>query len=82
MVLFKIEVGQIWKKGEGHYHVPRVEHDHGSNRWQVIRCVLDSVSWVWVYPRTPEDEPIWFLADFQDAELISSTPFVKRPPSP
>ncbi len=82
MALFEIEVGQIWEKNGLHYHVPRVERDHGPNRWQVIRCILDSVGWAWVFPRTPEDEPVWSLADFQDAELMSPIPFVRRPPSP
>ncbi len=67
---FTITAGQFWEKGGHVYHVPHVEKDHGHHRWQVIRCTNTSDGWCWVFPRSKEDEPIWSLADFQDARLL------------
>lgn len=71
--LFKIEIGQFWRKGGQTWHVPRQERvPPHPKAIQVIRCERSGIGkmMLWVYPRTPADQPFWNLRDFEDAELM------------
>jgi len=67
---FTIDVGQFWKKDGEVWHVPRVEKDLPHHCWEVIRCTMTPTGYQWVFPREPDDQPTWCLADFQEAALV------------
>ena len=68
-----IKPGQFWRKNGKIYHIPRQEKNYGKNKWQVIRSEETKHGLMrWVFPREPEDEPIWSLSDFRKAELLEN----------
>jgi hypothetical protein len=73
-VLFQIAIGQVWKRGREYFHVPLEEEELGKHHWRVVRCVPARSGYQWVFPQEEEDQPVWELADFQEAELVSNRP--------